>query len=135
MERARMKSYEDYRKWVDTEVLYDTYLMEDAEYVFISYGSSARILRDAVRILRSRNIKAGLFRAITVFPFPEKQIQAIHAKAVLTVEMAMPPMFHDDVRLHLSRDIPIAFYNRCGGNMVNEVEAAEKMCEWIERIG
>lgn len=134
LERSRFECYKMYRSWVDEDVMYETYLMEDAEYVIISYGSSARICRDTVDIMRERGYKAGLFRAITLFPFPEKQVAAIKAKGVLSVEMAMPPMFYEDVRMNLDRNIPLRFYNRCGGNMVDEFEVADALQKLIEEV-
>jgi len=135
LEKARWDDYRMYREWVDTEARYERYWMDDAEYVIFSYGGSARIMRDAVRILRDGGVKAGMFRPITLFPFPEKQVAEIRAKAALTVEMAVPPMFHDDIRLHLNPLIPLRFYNRCGGNMVDEHEAAAAMRKLIEEVG
>ena len=135
LEISRMEAYKMYRQWVDTEVMYEEYMMEDAEYIIIAYGSSARICKDTIRILRSKGIKAGLFRPITLYPFPEKQIAALRAKAILVVEMALPPMFYDDVRLHMDRSIPHDFYARCGGNMVDEEEAAEAMLKLIKEVG
>lgn len=132
LEESRLAYYAMYRKWVDDEVKYENYMMDDAEYVIIAYGTSARICRDTVRILRAKGYKVGMFRPITLYPFPEKQIAAIQAKAVLTVEMAMPPMLYDDVRLHLDRSIPHNYYVRCGGNMVDENEAAEAMLKLIK---
>ena len=53
---------------------------------------------------------------------------------MLTVEMAIPPMLHYDVKMHLDRSIPCAFYNRCGGNTVDEYEAAEAMEKLIQEV-
>lgn len=137
LERARNELYQDYQRWVDEEVLFEEYMMDDAEYVIVSYGSSARICRDAIKILREKGHHVGLFRLITLSPFPEKQIAAFKdrgIKGVLTVEMAMPPMLHYDVRLHLDQNIPCKFYNRCGGNIVDEIEAAEAMEKMIKEV-
>lgn len=137
LERARNELFQDNLRWIEEEVKYDEYQMEDAEYVIVSYGSSARICRDAVRILRERGHKVGLFRPITLFPFPENQIKAFKSrgiKGVLTVEMAIPPMLHYDVKLHLDQSIPLTYYNRCGGNTVDECEAAEAMEKLIEEV-
>lgn len=137
LERHRNQMYQDCQRWVDEEVLYEEYQMNDAEYVIVAYGSSARICRDTINMLRDKGIKVGMFRPITLFPFPEKQIAAFkgkNVKAVLTVEMAMPPMLHYDVRLHLDQSIPCRFYNRCGGNMVDEYEAMEALEKFIEEV-
>lgn len=137
LERARNQLFQENLRWVDEEVKYDEYMMDDAEYVIVSYGSSARIMRDAVKLLREKGVKAGLFRPITLFPFPEKQIAGLQdrgVKGVLTVEMAIPPMLHYDVKMHLDRSIPCQFYNRCGGNTVDEYEAVEAMEKLIQEV-
>ena len=137
LERHRSAHYQETRKWVETEVKFEEYLMDDAQYLIVSYGSAARICRDAVDILRAEGYKVGLFRPITLFPFPELQIAAFKQRgirAVLTSEMAMPPMFHKDVRYHLDGEIPCTYYNRCGGNLVDEHEAVEAMKTLIEEV-
>ena len=137
LERHRNQLYQDTRRWVEEEVLFEEYQMEDAEFVIVAYGSSARICRDTINMMRAQGVKVGMFRPITLFPFPENQIKAFkdkNVKAVLTVEMAMPPMLHNDVRLHLDQSIPCKFYNRCGGNMVDENEAMDALEKLIEEV-
>lgn len=135
LEKHRIETYNMYREWIDTETLYEEYQMEDAEYVIIAYGSAARVCRDTVNILRGQGYKVGMLRLITLFPFPEKQIAALKVKGVLTVEMALPPMLYDDVRIHLDRSIPHEYYIRCGGNMVDEYEAAEALLKLMKEGG
>lgn len=132
LEQHRIETYNMYRDWVDTEVKIEEYQMEDADYVIIAYGSAARVCQDAVYMLRDRGYKVGMMRLVTLFPFPEKQVSSLKVKGVLTVEMALPPMLYDDVRIHLDQNIPHKYYIRCGGNMVDENEAAEAMMELIE---
>lgn len=134
LEKHRVDCYEMYREWVDTEVMYENYLMEDAEYAIIAYGSAARVCRDTVNILRAQGYRVGMFRPVTLYPFPEKQISALKVRGVLTVEMALPPMMYDDVRLHLDRTIPHKYYIRCGGNMVDENEAADELLTLIKEV-
>lgn len=115
-----------YEQWVETEARYEEYRMEDAEYVIFAYGSAGRICLDTVDLLREQGVKAGMFRPVTLFPFPEKQIAALHGlKGALTVEMAKPEMFGRDVKLFLDRSIPVRSYIRCGGNMVEPEAAAQ----------
>ena len=119
-----------YRQWVDTEVRYDEYRMEDAEYVIFAYGSAARICVDAVKMLRAQGIRASMFRPITLFPFPEKQLAAMGERGIkgaLSVEMANPEQFYPDVALHLDRSIPVSSYNRCGGNVIVAEEVVERV--------
>ena len=134
MEESRQQCWADYCRWVREEVMYEKYMMDDAEYVIVAYGSSARICKDTVAMMRERGHKVGLFRPITVYPFPKEQIRGFYArgiKGVLSVEMALPPMLLDDVRLELDQRIPIRPYIRCGGIMVDEYEAMDAMLALI----
>lgn len=112
----------------------ETYLTEDADIVLTGYGSCARIARSAVNSLRERGIKAGLFRPITLFPFPEEELQRVaKGKKILVVELSNG-QYRDDVLLHLERKeyIPVALVNRMGGNLLTTeqvVTAAQKLME------
>ena len=94
---------------------YETYRTEDAEILLIAYGSVSRMVREAVDILREEGIKAGLFRPVTLHPFP---YEAIHAaaeadcvKKVITVEQSTGQM-HRDVKLAVLGAKEIALYAR-----------------------
>jgi 2-oxoisovalerate ferredoxin oxidoreductase alpha subunit len=106
----------------------ESYRTEDAEIILTGYGTCARIARTAVDRLRSQGVKAGLFRPITLFPFPQVQLnKAVKGKKVLVVELSNG-QYHDDVRLHLDSAAPVGLCNRMGGNMmaVEDVAAAAK---------
>ena len=98
------------------EVLWENYKTDDAELILVGYGSSARIAKAAVDQARSLGIKAGLFRPITLFPFPKVALQEAckQAKHVLTVEMSMGQLV-EDVRYNLEFKVPVHFYGRVGG--------------------
>ena len=89
---------------------------EDAEIVVVAYGSTARLAKSAVDAARKEGIKAGIFRPVTLWPFPEKEInEAVrNAKKVLVVEMSMGQMV-DDVKLAINCSKPVEFYGRTGG--------------------
>lgn len=110
------------------EVRYDTLKTEDAEVVIAAYGTPARIAISAVEALRAEGIKAGLFRPISLWPYPEKELHDLagedHVKAVLTVEMSMGQMI-DDVRLAVEGQVPVSFYGRAGGVIPTVEEIAE----------
>ena len=128
MEACLMDSNAMYRKWVDEEVRYAEHFMDDAEYVIFAWGSCARICLNAIKELRAEGHKVGMFRPITLYPFPEKQIQAMHGyKAALSVEMALPEQFYPDVAVNLDRSIPLSSYTRCGGNLVEAGDVAAAM--------
>jgi 2-oxoisovalerate ferredoxin oxidoreductase alpha subunit len=112
----------------------ESYMTDDAELVLTGYGSCARIARSAVDALRADGIKAGLFRPITLFPFPEQELQEIsNGKKILVVELSNG-QYRDDVILHLDRQnyVPVELVNRMGGNLATTdevVAAAKKLME------
>ncbi len=111
------------------EVRYEAYQLEDAEYVVVAFGTVGRIAKTAVQNLRRQGIAVGLFRPITLWPFPEKQLSELadsgRIKAFLVTEMNAGQMLQD-VRLAVGRDVPVHFYGRMGGvvPMPEEIETA-----------
>ncbi len=113
------------------EVLVEEYMMDDAEIVTIGYGSSSRVLRSAVDIARENGIKLGLFRPITLFPFPVDEIAKLPEKGIkgiLTVEMSTGQLV-DDVNLALKGKMFSDLYSRLGGNVPSAAEILEKVSE------
>ena len=106
---------------------------EDAELVITAYGTPARIALSALEALRAEGIKAGLFRPITLWPYPEKALHDLasqdHVKAILDVEMSAGGQMIDDVRLAVEGQKPISYLGHAGGVMptIEEiVESAKK---------
>jgi 2-oxoisovalerate ferredoxin oxidoreductase alpha subunit len=98
----------------------ERYLTEDAEIVLTGYGTSSRVARSAVDELRAQGVKAGLFRPVTLFPFPAAELNmAAHSGRVLVVELSNG-QYRDDVLLHLDRERgqKVGLVNRMGGNMM-----------------
>lgn len=117
------------------EQRFESYLLDDADIVVVAFGASARIARSAVRAAREAGIKAGLFRPITLWPFPEAGLEetVAHAKAYLSVEMNMGQMV-DDVRLVVGKRVPVEFFGRTGGVIPTPGEvlgAIERMNEGL----
>ncbi|OPX59431.1 MAG: Ketoisovalerate oxidoreductase subunit VorB [Methanomassiliicoccales archaeon PtaB.Bin134] len=116
------------------DAMAESYLTEDAEILLTGYGTSSRVARSAVDALRNEGIKAGLFRPMTLFPFPTRQLnEAARAGRVLVVELSNG-QYRDDVLLHLDRDMScrVELINRMGGNMMkveDVVAAARRMLE------
>ncbi|MEG1910628.1 MAG: 3-methyl-2-oxobutanoate dehydrogenase subunit VorB, partial [Bacteroidales bacterium] len=79
------------------EVRFEKFSCDDAEYIYVAYGSSARICQKAVDLARAKGIKVGLIRLITLFPFPKKELAAMakQVKGMLTVEMSLGQMVED----------------------------------------
>jgi 2-oxoglutarate ferredoxin oxidoreductase subunit alpha len=124
---------EKYAEIEKNEVRFEEKECEDAELVFTAYGTPARIAITAIEQLRSEGYKVGLFRPITLWPFPEKPLHelagAAHVKKFLDVEMSSTGQMIDDIRLAVEGQKPIEFLGHAGGVMptVEEmVEAAKK---------
>ena len=116
LEKHVNKLYAKYAVMEENECRWQEEMTEDADYVIVAYGTTARIARSAMRKLRDEGIKAGLIRPITLWPFPAAPIAkaAEHAKAFLTVEMSMGQMV-DDVKLAVEGKKPVHFFGRTGG--------------------
>lgn len=124
-----------YREIEANEVMYETYLTEDADIVITAFGTVARIAKSAVNELRAQGIKAGLFRPITVWPFPYKELADTvkNAKAVLDVECNEGQM-KQDVQLAVNGAIPVDFFGHCGSLMPTTAEVVAKVLEMKEGI-
>ena len=117
LERTNVERFARYEKIKAAEQRAESYLVEDADIVVVAFGASARIARSAVASARSRGIRAGLVRPITLWPFPVDAIEqalGCGAKAFLSVEMNMGQMV-DDVRLAVNGRAPVSFFGRTGG--------------------
>ncbi|MBQ3153661.1 MAG: 3-methyl-2-oxobutanoate dehydrogenase subunit beta, partial [Clostridia bacterium] len=116
LEKTVLDRFERYAEIEEKEVKYDTYLTEDADLVVVAYGITARIAKTAVRLAREQGLKVGLFRPITLWPFPNKELKALAetAKAFLSVEMNMGQMA-GDVKLAIDCARPVSHFGRTGG--------------------
>jgi len=105
-----------YRKMEEEEVRYEKYMCDDAEYLLVAYGSSARIAQKAVQIAHSNGMKVGLLRPITLFPFPKKPLKemAKQLKGILSVEMSSGQMI-EDVKLAVECKVRVEHFGRYGG--------------------
>ena len=101
---------------------------DDADYVFVAYGTSARICMKSMELARAKGLKVGLLRPITLFPFPTKQVAelATRVKGMLCVEMSAGQMI-EDVKLAADCKIPIEHYGRFGGIIPTPEEVLEAM--------
>jgi pyruvate/2-oxoacid:ferredoxin oxidoreductase alpha subunit len=108
------------------EPRYEVLETEDAEVLLVGYGITSRVLRSAVAMARREGLKAGLFRPITLWPFPAQALVEAAQKVskVLVVELSNGQMV-EDVRLALNGKVPVEFYGRTGGNVpsVEEVQS------------
>lgn len=116
MEARNLHLQEKYNEIKECEVRYETLQTGDADYLIVSFGSAARIAEKALEIARSMGVRVGLFRPITLWPFPSKQIAAMAKgkKGVLVVEINAGQMVQD-VRLAVNGAVPVEYFGRLGG--------------------
>lgn len=109
----------------ETEQRFVEYEMEDADYAFVAFGTSSRITETAVDMLREEGIKVGLYRPVTLWPFPEKGLTARlnQIKGWMSIELSAGQMV-DDVKLVVNGKAPVGFYGRQGGMTPEPEEVA-----------
>lgn len=108
----------------------EEYMTEDAEVIIIAYGSSARSARYAVNEMRAEGIKAGLFRPITLWPFPEKRVAELgkQVKAIVVPEMNLGQMILEVERI-VKSDCALAGVNRVDGDPLTPTQIIEQVKE------
>ena len=116
MEQNNLRFQAKYKTIEENEVRYEEILCDDAEYLLVAFGCSARICQKACEMARAEGIKLGLLRPITLWPFPTKVIAqyANKVKAMLSVELNAGQMV-EDVRLAVNGKVPVEHYGRLGG--------------------
>ncbi len=122
-----------YQEVQEKETLWDTYLAEDADILLVAYGTLARIATSAIDMARSKGMKVGLIRPITLWPFPSAVIAEYAQKKVqfLTVEMSMGQMV-EDVRLAVEGRCPVHFYGRTGGMVPDQEELLHEIARLMQ---
>jgi len=117
-----------YQRMKDKEVRCDSYFVEDSEVLIVAFGIAARIAMSSVRRLRHKGFKVGLFRPITLFPFPEKELSILaeENRRFITIEMNAGQMV-EDVRLAINGRADVLFYGRPGGAIITPKEVEEKI--------
>jgi 2-oxoisovalerate ferredoxin oxidoreductase alpha subunit len=129
LEQHNLKLQEKYESVKQDEVAYEGYKLDDAEVVLVSYGISSRISKSAVDKARKEGIKAGLFRPVTLFPFPAEALRALAERGCrfISVEMSNGQM-REDIRLAtLCADVDLVC--RYGGNLIQLDQIMEKIRE------
>ncbi|MCK8824747.1 3-methyl-2-oxobutanoate dehydrogenase subunit VorB [Fuchsiella alkaliacetigena] len=122
-----------YEQMQEDEVRYEEKLMDDAEVAIVAYGTTARVVKTAIKEARAEGIKVGLIRPISLFPFPKKVIKkaAQQVDCFLTVEMSTGQMV-EDVRLAVNGERSVAFYGSPGGAVPSPAEILVKLKEVME---
>jgi pyruvate/2-oxoacid:ferredoxin oxidoreductase alpha subunit len=125
LEAHQRKLEAKYKRVAEQETRYELYQADDAEVLLVGYGIVSRVLRSAVEQARAEGLRVGLFRPITLWPFPSQALAEAAARVsrVLVVELSNGQML-EDVRLALNGKVPVDFYGRVGGNVpsVEEIQ-------------
>jgi 2-oxoglutarate ferredoxin oxidoreductase subunit alpha len=134
VEKINLRLQEKYRKVEEAEVRFECYQCQDAEIMLVAFGLSARICKAAIHQLRADGVRVGLFRPITLWPFPYQELlqKAGRCKKVLVVEMNAGQML-EDVRLALGERVPIEFYGRMGAMLVEVEEIVKRISNHEKR--
>ena len=129
LEQLNFARYERYKAVEENEVMYESYLMDDAEICVVAFGISARVSKNAINEARKNGIKVGMIRPITLWPFPKAPLlkAAEHCHTFLSVEMNMGQMI-EDIELAIRCKRPVQLVNRVGGM----IPSPEQVLEAIE---
>ena len=131
MEKINLRLQAKYKAMEENEVRYEALACDDADYVIVAFGSSARICSATVEMARAEGLKVGLLRPITLYPFPKKQLAEMAARGVkgfLSAELNAGQMV-EDVRLAVNGKAPVEHYGRQGGMMFNPDEVLDALKE------
>jgi pyruvate/2-oxoacid:ferredoxin oxidoreductase alpha subunit len=129
LEQHQQKMEAKYRVIAAQESRAECYRTEDAEVLLVGYGIVARVLRSAVDEGRQHGLKLGLFRPITLWPFPVHELLSSGApSSLLTVELSNGQMV-EDVRLAINGRRPVEFYGRTGGNIPTVDEILDQVAK------
>ncbi len=126
LEKTNFERFERYEIIKENEVMYEEYLIEDAEICVVAFGIASRVAKNAINEARSQGIKVGLIRPITLWPFPEKIINKVadKVKSFISVELSMGQMI-EDIRLAVNGKAPVTLCNRSGGMIPSPEQVLE----------
>ena len=135
LEAHQRKLEAKYRLVARQEVRHELYETEDAEILLIGYGIVSRVLRSAVEQARAEGLRVGLFRPVTLWPFPSEALAEAAGRVhrVLVVELSNGQML-EDVRLSLNGRVPVDFYGRVGGNVPSVEEIQGQLSKMMSLV-
>lgn len=131
-EQHNLHLQKKYREIEEKEVRFEALNCEDADYIIVAYGTSARIAQKTMQLAREQGIKLGIFRLITLFPFPTKALNELSKKlkGILCVEMSAGQMI-EDVRLAVGNNIKVEHFGRYGGIVHSPIEILDALKKQI----
>ena len=126
LEKLNFARFEKYKAVEENEVMYEEYMMEDAEICVAAFGIAARVAKNAISMARQQGIKVGMIRPITLWPFPKKAFKAAAEKvnSFISVELSMGQMI-EDVRASIEYSKPVTLCNRAGGMIPSPEQVLE----------
>ena len=135
MEQFNWKLARKYAAICERETQYESYLLDDAVLAVVAFGTAARIAKGAVNRVRKAGVKAGLFRPITLWPFPGKELRALTRtiKHMLVFEMNFGQMV-EDVKISVGEQAAVHFHGRPGGIISTPHEIADAITKVMYRM-
>ena len=126
LEKLNFARFEKYKTIEENEVMYEEYMMDDAEICVTAFGIAARVAKNAISMARQKGIKVGMIRPITLWPFPKKAFKAAAEKvnSFISVELSMGQMI-EDVRASIEYSKPVTLCNRAGGMIPSPEQVLE----------
>ncbi|MCD4827269.1 MAG: 3-methyl-2-oxobutanoate dehydrogenase subunit VorB [Acholeplasmataceae bacterium] len=135
LELHNLKLQKKYKEVIKNEVKYEMINMGNPDYVIVAYGTTARICRSSIEILKENGINVGMIRPISLWPYPKKAFDLIpkSVKGLMVVEMSLGQML-DDVLISDKGRHKVAFYGRAGGIVPEPEEIVEAIMTFDERL-
>ena len=128
MEKRNLHLQKKYAECEEKEVRFEEQYCEDADYIIVAFGSASRISQKAMDNMREQGLKVGLFRPITLWPFPSKELKRLSekVKGMLVVEINAGMMVFD-VQAAVEYNIPVQHFGRLGGIVPDPDEIVQAM--------
>ncbi len=137
LEAHNWKLAAKYAAMAEHECRHEEWNLDGAvDVLFVAYGTVARICKSAIEALKARGVRAGLFRPITLFPYPGEALARAAGKTphILVSELSCGQML-EDVRYHVAGGPPVAFYGRVGGMVMSPDELVREALKLVGREG
>jgi len=130
LEVSNNERYARYKLIEENEVMYEEYMMDDADICLVAFGVAARVSQNAIDEARKMGIKVGMIRPITLWPFPTKALEkaADKVKAFVSVELSMGQMI-EDVKLATKCKREVLLCSRSGGMIPTPENVLDKIME------
>lgn len=136
LEKHNQKLKKKYEEMERNERRYATYEVEkDFDILVVAFGTVARVCLTGIQMLKKKGIRAGLFRPITLYPFPYEELSELakKVKGVIVFELSTGQML-EDVKLSLLGEKPLKFYGRQGGILITPEEVEEEVGKFLKEL-